>query len=921
MEELVDPNHTKDLIHIGHERQCVSDVSGSQINTSSCNSDKKDGINSSSLSLDTSCIEANSNSNGSSSAARTEKLELYGEKDMSNDCDDNGSDCHSSRNSHQSNPFIFVKAENMEPIEWEYFGFYKCKESEEVLTDRTMCKLCHRLVTYSGSSTDDMQQHLINVHSFNKSFFETQEGSSDFQQVSMSLSAEGFDIIPPPPKLRSFVWQYFSFCKRRESADSKYDKAWCKLCNEMLQYNSDQSTSCMASHLMKHHKMNLHEHGQSKDDKVVENPSKYEFVPVKDDKALVWTYFGFYKVKGTDEIKKDCTICKLCGHMIKYHQGSTTSMATHLKHNHDINVLKNPCILPNSTEEGSLSGGCSKENDQLAEIAKHESVDEYVFVEVNNVKEVIWNFFGFYKVKDTDETHTDKVMCKFCKDVVKYVDNNTNHMKQHLTNVHMFSENALKLMVFKHSKKSPNTHESVVQLSSGDFDLFQPSSPVWLYFGYSKEKKSTQTELDRNWCKLCNQVLINTAGSKRRMLSHLATHHKIQIGLKTSAPIKKIYDVFNSVFENAKSNFEVVPVRKQFKAIVWKYFGFYKTKGTNDIKTDYTCCRLCGNFVKYSKGSTSMMKKHLKTYHDIDIGRTNSNFLNVNANNALVDVNGIDKGKGSDYGSFVEANEMRGLEWKHFGFYKINGSEEVCTDKAMCRFCNKLIDYLDDSTVDMQKHLFDVHGFHRKALEEVSLHDSSAHLSSSPLSVDKNLLSQMSVWKYFSDCQENRLNQSVLKRISCKLCNQTLLYSGNNTTKLRFHLAKHHAIKVSPRRSRLMDPFTSSYKEMNVSGLPYSNYEFVPLKKPRKDSVWQYFGFYKLKGTSQVRKDYTCCKLCKYVSKYTSGCTSLMKEHLQHFHGIDVHRILFAAKSRKQQQEKFKVSKLFCARTHTHIYI
>lgn len=165
-----------------------------------------------------------------------------------------------------------------------------------------------------------------------------------------------FDFVAPSSSLKALVWKYFGFCKEKNSNEAKFDRTWCKLCDQLMVYSGGNTTN-MRSHLTRHHGIILDSLSPNSS-KIISGTidlprqisnsgqksplvwekfhEKYEFVPAKPHlKASVWRYFGFYKDIDSDEVKYDSTCCKLCKALVKY-CSNTSNMRKHMHRYHDI---------------------------------------------------------------------------------------------------------------------------------------------------------------------------------------------------------------------------------------------------------------------------------------------------------------------------------------------------------------------------------------------------------------------------------------------------------------------------------------------------------------------------------------------------------------------------------------------------------
>ena len=287
-------------------------------------------------------------------------------------------------------------------------------------------------------------------------------------------NSPSFEFVPPPSKLKSTVWKYFGFYKIRGSDETHYDRTLCKLCNNLLAYNGGCTTN-MRYHIIRSHKAEAEQlllgdvkgaagtHvkavSEAKDSKTPRRPGwlvkvdqdAFELVsPSSSLKALVWQYFGFYRQKGEEDTKVDRTWCKLCDHFLVYTGGNTSNMRSHLLRQHDIqleSLTGNSAVSTSECEGQSLS-----DNDQSQSIP--DFTEKYEFVAPKpHLKALVWQYFGFYKKKDSDDTRFDRTCCKLCNTMLKYTGGCTTNMRNHLQRVHSVDVNKSEIAVTRTVKE------------------------------------------------------------------------------------------------------------------------------------------------------------------------------------------------------------------------------------------------------------------------------------------------------------------------------------------------------------------------------------------------------------------------------------------------------------------------------------
>ena len=258
--------------------------------------------------------------------------------------------------------------------------------------------------------------------------------------------ADPYEFVAPSSKLKSSVWRYFGFYKKKGSNETHYDRTLCKLCNNLLAYIGGCTTN-MRYHLIRSHKIHaapwesdVKTVTANKDGKKVQRFSNlekvdkgvYEFVNAPSShKALVWQYFGLGKEKGKKDPDTHRTWCKLCDAFIAYTGGNTSNMRSHLAVHHDIQFES---VTVNSKREEPTKTD-STEIDRL-DSDKYLS-DNYEFVAAKpELKASVWIHFGFYRLKGTDETRFDRTCCNLCKILIRYIDGNTSNMRAHLQRNH-----------------------------------------------------------------------------------------------------------------------------------------------------------------------------------------------------------------------------------------------------------------------------------------------------------------------------------------------------------------------------------------------------------------------------------------------------------------------------------------------------
>lgn len=84
-----------------------------------------------------------------------------------------------------------------------------------------------------------------------------------------------------------------------------------------------------------------------------------------------------------------------------------------------------------------------------------------------------------------------------------------------------------------------------------------------------------------------------------------------------------------------------------------------------------------------------------------------------------------------------------------------------------------------------------------------------------------------------------------------------------------------------------MSDIEESNPSTEVESNPSTEVIYVPAAGKKSD-VWKHFGFYKHNEDEAVRKDKTCCELCKELLNYNTGNTTNMRTHLLRKHNIKI---------------------------------
>lgn len=265
--------------------------------------------------------------------------------------------------------------------------------------------------------------------------------------ASQSRCRQNLEFVAPFRHLKSPVWQYFGFYRLQGSDETHFDRTMCTLCSNLLAYNRG-CTQNMRYHLIRFHKINPNSipnnvsleisDGQLTElttpsyllDKV--DTGQFEIAPASSSlKSLVWQYFGYYKVKDSDDVKHDRTWCKLCDSFIPHPDSSLSRMHSHLSRHHNIH-LKAATAGPQSPELSQ-----SSESDTSDSMKDMTTPQDVVFVKAEpSLKGLVWNYFGFYRIKGTEINRYDRTCCKLCNNLVKYSTSNTSRMRKHLERVH-----------------------------------------------------------------------------------------------------------------------------------------------------------------------------------------------------------------------------------------------------------------------------------------------------------------------------------------------------------------------------------------------------------------------------------------------------------------------------------------------------
>ena len=79
--------------------------------------------------------------------------------------------------SNHSNKIIYLTPKGKSSIVWNYFGFHTDKDGIKDDEKRVVCRLCERLIAFSGNTTN-LKQHLQNHHPSVLSSYSTNDESS-----------------------------------------------------------------------------------------------------------------------------------------------------------------------------------------------------------------------------------------------------------------------------------------------------------------------------------------------------------------------------------------------------------------------------------------------------------------------------------------------------------------------------------------------------------------------------------------------------------------------------------------------------------------------------------------------------------------------------------------------------------------------
>lgn len=312
-------------------------------------------------------------------------------------------------------------------------------------------------------------------------------------------------------------------------------------------------------------------------------------------------------------------------------------------------------VRKESCSSSNASGSIFNYNRNRANHKAKCDIKDMEFVKPSSkLRSAVWKYFGFYKMNGDDEPKYDRTLCMICNNLLAYHSGNTSNMRQHLIRSHgiqskiltghiqhSVEERTIPISNIKRAKRSIDEGMRVrrvkqkiqqenlptaalVDIDQSQCEFVQPplylKALVWKHFGFYRAKGSAITQYDRTWCKLCNQVMKYIDGSTSNMRSHLTRHHDIE--LNSISSVSTNLSVTNNYMKKGPSqtlskDFEFVEPKTNLKALVWRYFGFYKHIGSDETKFDYTVCRLCNAMLRYSHCSTTNMRAHLRNYHGL----------------------------------------------------------------------------------------------------------------------------------------------------------------------------------------------------------------------------------------------------------------------------------------------------------------
>ncbi|TRY63104.1 hypothetical protein TCAL_03918, partial [Tigriopus californicus] len=497
------------------------------------------------------------------------------------------------------------------------------EEEKEVVTVKT-----DETLQQEHEDDDDDQTHLTPG--------EKHAAVRDESPVAVE-EAEDFEQSPPPSDLytrpgRSRVWNYCLKLTREASI--------CNLCQTILNCRGS-STSSLTKHLKTQHHIDInapldphaHTHPVPPTTPVpVPALPATRHGPKTPTSTGPWPYY--------DPLPNERARCKLCAHEVARTDGSTVSLISHLRTQHDIDSADQPPVPPALEPAGSrpahlgltdftgsslvwryfdriadghtrchlchkiLKRATGSTSNMIRHLrAKHEieltakppgpGLDPLKDgggsdpVTTYEGSEALWNHF---QVGPHGQTH-----CRLCPKVLGPTGGSTAGMIKHLRMKHDLD---------KHGEPLPAGERSTQK------------SLVWRHF---EEVSPTHAQ-----CNQCHRIFKRTGGSTSTLLRHLRNKHDVQDeetgpepesededGMAGEHPDHLPSRIDHSVeVETDKTGVKLEPFpahRASHRSPVWDFF--------QNLSNEKAACKLCRKILSRNGGCTSSLLKHLRSQH------------------------------------------------------------------------------------------------------------------------------------------------------------------------------------------------------------------------------------------------------------------------------------------------------------------
>ncbi|TTI46068.1 hypothetical protein Baya_15432 [Bagarius yarrelli] len=333
------------------------------------------------------------------------------------------------------------------------------------------------------------------------------------------------------------------------------------------------------------------------------------------------------------------------------------------------------------------------------------------------------------------------------------------------------------------------------------------------------------------------------------------------------------------------------PRKRQVRSEVWKYFRYNRDRSSS--------CKICGwKPTARSSGSTSNMRHHLQSQHQIMCSSTNNAIAPAETEQTLdlsevtdlhplppeeLKPNSEDKHdqtskETADPGPLPDLCPPRDtLEpvWEHFGYPKDADGVLQVDGKPTCKICRFKVSCPEENTKFLYKHLWKNHNavYFDVKLQAAGSEEVLPDLASSVLSAPDGQNSKL--WEYFEFLSNEDGTPIEDGAPACKICGMMVVLEGDSMTNMMKHLQENHEevhAEVQPADDKQI----------------HKSIELCPPNDQQIDiRLWDHFGYPK-NSDGEIEEDGApVCKICLQklaVSSREGNVITSMLRHLQKNH-------------------------------------